>query len=394
MMQFIIRKRNGLLIRLARAIVKKYEPGIIAITGAVGKTSTEEAICAVLREIRSVRGTSPYFANALQIPLAIIGPWTEGSGMFFWLKVIAAGIQNLLITKEYPELLILEYTTRSALEMRELLAIARPQITVATTLYDAPYNETIKLIEALPSNGYSIVQCDDPATARLRERTRAHSMTFGFNEGADMRITNLEYHAEELSDGVYKPVGITCNLAYGEQCVPVRLDGAFGKAPAYAIAAAASVGMAFGLNLVRIAEALHYYRIPPGRMHLIPGKKGTYIFDDTRNATLASLKEAIETIAALPAKRVISVLGAMDIREKDARDSYDALIYRAAKISDICIIIGNAHAIDKRNSMRFDTAEQASAELQTLIERGDVILVKGLHTHSIVQALSSHRLVA
>jgi UDP-N-acetylmuramyl pentapeptide synthase len=69
-------------------------------------------------------------------------------------------------------------------------------------------------------------------------------------------------------------VGISFKLEYkGASIVPVRLNNAFGRSHAYAAAAAASVGIVFGMNLVAISDALANYAPADSRMHLLPGVK-------------------------------------------------------------------------------------------------------------------------
>ncbi len=397
-MKWITKQRNRLISFLARAIMRKYQPGVIAITGAIGKTSAQEAIYTILRELRNVRASSPDFTpSTYGASLGILGDWKSGSGFFFWLKALSAGCVTLLTTQRYPELLILEYEPEPRFIQR-MLGIAQPQIAVVTALADPRHTRAhaiAPIIKAVPSNGYCILNYDDPTSLTLKELTRAHIMSFGFNEGAAMRITNLEYRSEGYANATRgKPLGISFKLEYEGNCVPVRIDGAFGKAPAYAIAAAACVGMAFGLNLVRIAEATQYYRAPRNRMQLIPGKKGICIFDDTAGETTASLREALETLASMSASRVIGVIGTIRMRTDDDAEDYAALMRHAAKLCDLLITVGDAPIIDKKNSMRFDTPEQALAALQTRIERGDAVLIAGHNMQPIVHGLSSHRLVA
>jgi UDP-N-acetylmuramyl pentapeptide synthase len=50
----IVRKILVALLALeARAVIKKYKPNIVAITGSVGKTSTKDAIYEVLAPLRT-----------------------------------------------------------------------------------------------------------------------------------------------------------------------------------------------------------------------------------------------------------------------------------------------------------------------------------------------------
>ena len=66
-----------ILKQLARAVISRYQPGIVAITGSVGKTSTKEAIRAVLSKERKIRATSGNFNNEIGVPLTILGDWQK-----------------------------------------------------------------------------------------------------------------------------------------------------------------------------------------------------------------------------------------------------------------------------------------------------------------------------
>jgi len=392
-MNCVIKKRNRLLAVLARKTIEKYRPGIIAIAGGIGKTSIQEALYTILRDIRDVRATSIHFPSEINVPLAVIGSWTQGSGFIFWIKVFAKAIENLVSRSDYPELLLLEYAARKSRGIERLLTIAQPQIAVVGALGNVSPHELSKIIAGLPSNGYAVLNYDDPGSWGMKERTRAHIISFGYNEGAAIRIVHLEHRAEKLESGEYKPLGISFKLACGDALVPVRLDNAFGKASAYAVAAAACVGTVFGLNLIRIAEAAHYHQTPARRMQLIPGKKGTYLFDDTSDATYTAGEEALQTIQALPAQRVIGVLGPLHAWEEDTAEKSDMLYAHAAKVCDLLMLVGEIPTlIDKKNVMRFDTAEEAAHELQRILTRGDLILVKGYGVEQVVQELRSHRL--
>ena len=389
-MNLLRRQRNKCILFLARAVMRKYGPGIIAVAGGIGKTSAAHAIYAILRELRHVRATNPDFPPLLKTPLAILGNFAYGEGFFFWIKALWAGIFLLIKNQPYPEMLIIEYDSDPRL-IEHLLGFVSPQIAIITGTQGMPPEILRPIIAAVPSNGYCILKHDDPACETLQEFTRAHTLAFGFNEGARMRITNLECRTEGEAQ---KPVGMRFTLECEGGAVPVRLEGAFGKAPASAVAAAACVGMAFGMNLVRIAEAAHYHRTPTRCMQLMPGKKGIYMFNDTANALLISLQEALDTLEMLPARRTIAVVGTMELLDAHEEKLYEALLRRASKTCAVLMLIGQGRQIDKKNSMRFDTAERGAAELQTIIERGDIILIKGIGTEPIVDSLRSHRLVA
>lgn len=399
-LQWIIR-------RLAIWTLNKYQPGIIAVTGTVGKTSTKEAIYAVLKKHRSVRENSGNFNNELGVPLTILGGWQKIEGKYFWVKVIAVSLFRLIFRLKYPELLILEYAADKPGDIRYLLEIAKPQIGVVTAIGDIPVHvefysgpeavarEKAKVVEALSAVGFAILNYDDEAVFDMRDRTRAHVMTYGFGEGATVQITNFETRM----DGD-KPAGIAFKLNYAGNFVPVRLDGCFGKAQAYAAAAAAAVGIAFGLNLVKIAEALLEYEAPPRRGKLAEGIKHTWIIDDTYNASPLSMEAAIHTVQALKANRKVAVLGDMLELGKYTTEAHEHIGELAQKVFDILVTVGarakfiaegaKEEGMAEKNIYSFDTAEEAGPEVQKLMRKGDLILVKasrGIQLDKVVEEI-------
>lgn len=387
---------QALLRTLAIWTIKKYQPGVIAVTGSVGKTSTKDAILTVLSRHRHVRATTRNFNNEIGVPLTILSDYKEISGRFFWFKVISMSLLRLVFRMRYPELLILEYGVDKPGDMKYLLDIARPQIGVVTAIGEIPVHveffsgpealarEKSKIIEGLPSTSFAVLNYDDDTVFDMRERTRAHIMSYGFGEGADVRITNYEVRM----DGQV-PAGISFKLNYGGSFVPIRLDGCFGKAQVYAAAAGASLGIIFGLNLVKIAEALLSFQAPSGRGKLIPGIKQTYIFDDAYNASPLSMRAAIDTMENLQAKRKIAVLGDMLEIGKYTVEAHEEIGMLIPERFNILFTIGSrgkfiAAAAEKagmpsKNIYSFDDADEAKLEIQKLIKKGDLILVKASH---------------
>src|SRR3989344_4896046 len=93
----------------AVAILKKYKPEIVAVTGSVGKTSTAEAIAVVLSQRFKVRRNIKNYNNEFGIPLSIIGTETGGRSVLRWLLVFLKATALVLVrNRTYPTLLVLE----------------------------------------------------------------------------------------------------------------------------------------------------------------------------------------------------------------------------------------------------------------------------------------------
>lgn len=399
---------------LAQATIRKYKPGIIGVTGSVGKTGTKEAIYTVLRNMRTARMSQGNFNSAIGLPLTILGDWPDKDlhllsreappgknrikKALFLLKVVSMSVLRLMFGTRaaYPEILVLEYGADKPGDIKKLLDIVRPQLSVITAIGAVPVHvefysgpeavarEKGRLIEHLASNGFAILNGDDEAVASLKDKTRAHVITFGFNEGVELRITNFEHR---VANGV--PQGVSFKLNYGGSFVPVKIDGSLGRAAAYASAAAAAVGIVFGMHLVRVSEALFYFKSLPHRMKLVPGIKNSLIIDDSYNASPLSMESAIETMRTLPAIRKIGILGDMLEIGKYSIGAHESIGQLAAKVFDVLVTVGprgkfiadaaKQAGLSRRNIISVQDADEAVLPVQGLLKKGDLVLIKGSH---------------
>ena len=408
---------RAVLVPIARFTVARYHPRIIGVTGSVGKTSTKQALLAVLAKSHRVRAASGNLNNELGLSLAVLGDWSPEElrlvsrdqpahtarfrKAMFWLKAVCVGVGHLIVRDgRYPEILILEYGADRPGDILRLMRVARPDVAVVTAVGDVPAHvefysgpkavarEKGRLIERLSSSNTAVLNHDDELVDALRDRTRGRVMTYGFNDGADLRIARLEYHAVE---GI--PAGISFKLEYEGSSVPVRLEGVFGRAAAYAAAAASCVGLIFGMNLVTISEAFADYLPPPSRMELLPGMKHTLLIDDTYNASPLSMRAALDTLKELPAERKIAVLGDMLEIGKYAIEAHESIGDEVSRAADVLVTVGERAkfiastardaGMPKENIFSFDTAEEAVAPLERMMRKGDLVLLKGSHAMNL-----------
>ena len=378
---------------LARAVIHRYRPTIIGVTGNVGKTSTKEAIRIVLSGERRVRAPLKSFNNELGMPFTILSESEFGAGLFFWCKTIVSGLSQLVLkNRAYPEILVLEYGVDKPGDMKYLLEIARPQIALVTAIGEVPVHveffggpeelarEKSKLISQLPSSGFAVLNADDAAVLRMKNDTRAKILTFGFSETADLTISNF---SNNFDSGEF---GANFKLSQGGASVPVRLKNVLGKAQSYATAGAAATGLIFDMNLIKIAEALAFYKPPAGRFRIIKGVKESTIIDDTYNASPLAMREALTVLRDLPAQRKIAVLGDMLEIGEYTVETHEAIGRLAAEGVQMLITIGERgkfiaeaakqSGFSKESIFVFESVSEAGKFLQENIRVGDIILVK------------------
>lgn len=378
---------------LARLTVRRAAPAVVAVTGSVGKTSTKEAIGTVLAARYRVRTAPKSFNNEIGVPLTVVSPANRVGGAAFWIGTLLRACARLVVPdRAYPEVLVLEYAIDRPGDMDRLVRIAPPDVAVMTAMGDVPVHvefftgpeavlhEKSKLLKALSPEGVAVLNADEPKVAGLRPLARGRVVTYGFSEGADMRITSF---SQSLAGG---EATVHFKLAHGGTVVPVRLRGALGRPEAYAAAAAAAVGVAFKLNLVEISQKLESYTPPPGRFRVLPGVRGTTLIDSTYNASPRSMEEALETVSELPAKRRIAVLGDMLELGRFTLEAHERLGRKAAKTVDLLAAVGHrakfmteaalAAGAPKSKVQSFLTLADAARYLEGILKPGDLVLFK------------------
>src|SRR3990167_6696957 len=89
-------------------VLWKYKPRIIAITGSVGKTSTKDAVYAVLSKIAHIRKSEKSFNSEIGLPLTILGCPNGWNNPVIWIANVFKGLWLFLWPHKYPEWLVLE----------------------------------------------------------------------------------------------------------------------------------------------------------------------------------------------------------------------------------------------------------------------------------------------
>ncbi|MCU0679015.1 MAG: UDP-N-acetylmuramoyl-tripeptide--D-alanyl-D-alanine ligase [Planctomycetes bacterium] len=295
---------------LAKMVLARYHPQTVGITGSVGKTSAKEAIYTVLAKKHSVRRNAKNYNNEIGVPLTIIGVDSPGRSLFGWAGVFWRAVRLILFKdRNYPKILILEMGVDRPGDMAYLNSIVKCDIGVVTLIgsshleyfgtVDRIQKEKSGLIKNLRAGGWAILNYDNEKARQISQQSQARVMTYGFDDKAAITAQKVFFSFEDRRQGGGL-AGISFKLGYNGSYVPVFLPKVVGRTSVYAALAAASVGLACGMNLVEIAEALKELDSPKGRMNLIPGIKRTLIIDDTYNSSPQSAIAALEVVKMLP----------------------------------------------------------------------------------------------
>lgn len=393
-------------LRIAAILVlKKYKPRIVAITGSVGKTSTKEAIFAVLKPHFRVRKNEKNYNNEIGAPLTIIGGVNAKRNIFLWLWNYLKALLLILLPFRYPKILVLEMGADKPGDIRYLTEFIKPEISVVTAVGEIPVHvefyagpeavarEKRILVEVLPVWGWAILNYDDTTVFDMRERTKARILTYGFGEGAKILATHYEIEPPGVN-GDDDFGATTFKINHNESFVPIRLAGRFGKQNVYPVLAAAAVGIILGLNLIEIAEALDGWQASAGRMRILKGVKKSWIIDDTYNASPMAMRAALDALRDLgaksertPMRRRIAVLGDMLELGKFSIEAHEAVGQQVRECADLLFTVGPRgkliadeaikNGMPQENVFSFDRSEEVGEFLENKIKEDDLILVKG-----------------
>lgn len=392
---------------MAKTVLWKYQPKVIAITGSIGKSSTKEAIALVLEPHFRVRKNEGNYNNEIGLPLTILGMKSGGRSIFAWMGIFFGWVGLLLLPKKYPEILVLEMGIDSIGDMDYLISIVQPDIAVATNVSGSHlsqfgsikniFREKRKLIKALSDKtGVAILCADNEYTMKMGESTEAKVVTFGFKETADIHIDNLLFHGD-----VKNVEGYSFKLNYSGKSVPVRLPLVLAKHLIPSALAAAGVGVTLKLNLVEIAQSLEGFKSLPGRMNMFLGTLDTRIIDDTYNASVASTTAALATLAEMQAPRKVVILGDMlELgEESDLHHAGLAGVIRRANVSLVLLVGNHMRALfdellksgyQRKQLAWYQEPKSALLDLSSQLRPQDLILVKGsqgMRMEYIVEAL-------
>ncbi len=416
----------------ARLVLKKYKPRVIAITGSVGKTSTKDAIYAVLTHHFYTRKSEKSFNGEIGLPLTILGLPNAWNNPFGWFANIFRGFRLILRgnyerrTAPYPEWLVLEIGADQPGDIEKVGKWLSPDIVVITCFGKVPVHveffksredvigEKCFLVKALKDGGLLLLNNDDADVRELRDMRRdCRVTTWSIEHESDFQASNFEITYADLN-GTEKPVGITFKVNYAGNSVPINLSGTLGRQQVYPVLAALAAGSALGLNMVSMAGSIREHKTPPGRMRIIPAIKDNTIIDDTYNSSPIAATAALETLRevktagdpstqSLAQGRKIAVLGDMLELGKYSVKEHQKIGKEAKECSDILVTVGIRardiakgaliNAMDEKNIFQFDSWTEAAKPVEALLGRGDVVLIKGsqgARMEKIVEEIMAH----
>jgi UDP-N-acetylmuramoyl-tripeptide--D-alanyl-D-alanine ligase len=341
---------------------------VIAVTGSAGKTTTKDLIADMLAVGIETTKNEGNLNNHVGVPL------------------------SLLRLDETARAAVIEIGMNHAGEIRELAAIARPQVGVVTNVGYAhvEFFDSIEgiaaakreLIESLPSDGTAVLNADDPRVAAFANAHAGKTVLYGESPRADVRATNVQFTVENTCfdvDSTHFSTSLTGRHAVSNILAGIAVAGLHGIGPE---------------RLTGVVEGLR-----PGKMR---GERlnhnGILIFNDCYNSNPDAARAMLEVLRDTPARRRIAVLGEMlelgrlaeplhrDVGTYAAQQGIDVLVaIRGAACSMLDAATGAG--LRAGAAFFFDDPVYAGRMLRSFAQPGDAILFKGSRGVHVERAL-------
>ena len=380
--------------------MKKFTGKVIAVTGSAGKTSTKDAIFAVLNTQFKVKRNEKSMNSDFGLLLTILDIPSGFSSALTWSWLLLKAAFHSLF-KDHSEILLLEYGVDKPGDMDFLTSVAKPDIAIITNIYpvhldegqfkdiNAIFEEKSKIAHALKSSGKLILNTDNPLLYDFaKEWPKKGVITFGKNEEADYLISSTKTSLDGVNFMITHhdiKMQVSAPILGGYQC--------------YVLTPAIICADILGIPLQNALNTLTKFKLPPGRMNIIEGLNESIILDGSYNASPEVVKEALKTLREIAKEadiglkkgetphRRVAVLGNMNELGDDAKTLHEMVGAEVKDSADILITVGgNARLIgeialgkgmDENCVFYFATALEASDFFKKKIQEGDIILVKG-----------------
>jgi UDP-N-acetylmuramoyl-tripeptide--D-alanyl-D-alanine ligase len=332
---------------------------VVGVTGSIGKTTTKEAIAAVLSAAHPTLKSEGKYNNEIGLPLTLTRLAPDHAYAVLEMGMYALGEIALLCDIAAPTIGVV--TNVEPVHLERLGTLER--IAEAKS----------ELVRALPPDGLAVLNGDDPRVRAMAEMAACTSITYGLGDGNDYRAVDI---VTSGLDGVRFRV-----LGPGGG---VRMHAStLGRHQVMNLLAATAIGRAEGLAWEAIAEAVS--AMGQGiRLIARQGGGGIQILDDTYNASPAATIGALEVLGAVAGRRV-AVLGDMLELGAMEEEGHAKVGRYAAAATDLLVTVGEGARLIARAARSAGLAlvwevgsnAQAIDLLAGTLQAGDTVLVKG-----------------
>jgi len=356
---------------LANRVRRAWGRRVIGVTGSAGKTTTKEAVAAVLGARFHVLKSEGNLNNQFGLPL------------------------QLLKLEQAHEVAVLEMGMNHAGEIAALAKIAEPDWAVVTNVaavhlehfpdgIDGIAAAKRELVEALPKNGLAVLNFDDDRVAAMARGRGDAVMFYGTAGEPDVLGSEVKEMGGE---------GVRFRVQAGEESAEVQLR-LLGRHNVLNALAAIATGIGSGIALADCSAALSEMRAGDKRGEVLRWR-GARIVNDCYNSNPRALDAMVDALMAMNAKRHIVIAGEMLELGAEARALHAACGARMAQrgVDAVIGVRGEAEALADAarakgvQAMFMASPEDAGEWMKANVRDGDAVLLKASRGVRLERAL-------
>ena len=290
---------------------------VIGITGSYGKTSSKN----ILADILNVK------YNAFPTPKNLNTP-----------KGTMIAINNHL--DKFNDVFISEMGAYKRGEIKELCNFVHPKYGILTRIGNAHLStfgsqENIQkgkfeLIESLPSDGFGVLNGDDPLQVNYKLKNNVKIIWIGIdNEDVDVKASNIKCSNKGTS------FDVTFKGDSKKYPFETRL---LGNHNVYNILAGIAMGREFGIPIEDLQTAVKGVRATEHRLEL--KKLGNfYQIDDAYNSNPVGAKSAVDVLGMMPGVKVVVTPGMIELGDKEEELNKE-FGKQIAEVADYVVLVG------------------------------------------------------
>jgi len=290
---------------------------IIGITGSYGKTSSKN----ILSDILNIK------YNALPTPRNL----NTFNGLLMTIN------NNL---DKFTDIFIAEMGAYVRGEIGRLCKLVKPKYGILTRIGTAHLESfgsqeniqkgKFELIESLPSDGFGILNGDDPLQVSYELKNKVKIIWIGIeNKDVDVRATNIKCSNK----------GTTFDVIFKGDNKKYHFETKLlGNHNVYNILSAIACGKEFGIEIDDLIAAVRAVKPVEHRLEL---KKinNFYMIDDAYNSNPVGAENACKILGMMPGMKIVVTPGMIELGEKE--DEYNKEFGRQiAEVADKVILIG------------------------------------------------------
>lgn len=391
-----------------------HRPYVVGIAGSVGKSSTRNALFAVLKDhfkTKVVTGNSE-----TGVPLGILGLEINGFSNKDWFSILYRAPLNVLNLKD-TEYLIIEmgiddpYPPKN---MSYLLTIVRPDMAIdlnATATHTMQFEkllsrhtkDTLEFIlgkiadedSKIITNGYTKIGIYNHDDSRLRERIekkgkKVELLSFGKDK------TNAIYYKDYTLTTKKTKFSYMLTTEKGEREIELSFRGMLlPPASCESFAAVLLACTQLGLKPLQIKESLEAnFTIPKGRSSYLAGIKNSLIIDSSYNSsksTVLSFLDMLKILKERTGRPIVFVMGDMRELGNESKEEHEEIARKLLPIVDELYCVGPLtqefvvpivkEFVGKKGKTQrvewYKNAIQAGLHIKEELQKESIILFKG-----------------